>query len=149
MAADEKAIGSGTGRKKIDDVSADDVARLRERVELIGVVVEQQERDESEGKSCACAVAGAVRKMRGEIMLRDLHTEIEARVKSIMKQFTEPWRWFRDGIWIVMEPPDSVISAATMRYMLAHSQVTRPEAVFRTTPHPGIYLRFRLKDVAP
>jgi hypothetical protein len=73
---------------------------------------------------------------------------VEQRVQSIMEPFARPWRWFCDGTWIVLEPPQGLIAAETMQYVFQHSDVHTVEAVFRATPHPGIYLRFHLKDLS-
>jgi hypothetical protein len=82
---------------------------------------------------------------------------VEQRVQSIMEPFARPWRWFCDGTWIVLEPPQGLIAAETMQYVFQHSDVQyvfqhsdvhTVEAVFRATPHPGIYLRFHLKDLS-
>ena len=74
-------------------------------------------------------------------------TTIERRVQSIMVAFSRPWRWFVDGDWIVLEAPYGFIAAETMQHINQSADVHTVEAVFRNTPHPGIYLRFRLRDL--
>lgn len=81
------------------------------------------------------------------------HTDIEKRVHAIMAAFVRPWRWFCDnawdGTWIVLEPPQGLIDATTMHYVHQCADTYSVEAVFRATPHPGVYLRFRLHEVTP
>jgi len=74
-------------------------------------------------------------------------TTVEDRVRSIMAPFAKPWRWFCDGDWIVLEPPQGLIAAETMHHVHQCTDVHTVEAVFRATPNPGIYLRFRLRDL--
>jgi hypothetical protein len=71
---------------------------------------------------------------------------VESRVRTIMAPFAQPWRWFCDGSWIVLEPPHGLIAAETMQHVRQHADVHTAEAVFRSTPSPGIYLRFHLRD---
>lgn len=72
---------------------------------------------------------------------------IEDRVKAIMTPFAKPWRWFCDGPWIVLEPPQGLIAAETLHHVHQRPDVHSVEAVFRATPSPGVYLRFRLHDL--
>ena len=72
---------------------------------------------------------------------------VEDRVLSIMTPFAKPWRWFCDGAWIVLEPPQGLIAAETVHHVHQQADVHSVEAVFRSTPSPGIYLRFRLRDL--
>lgn len=74
---------------------------------------------------------------------------VETRVKALMAPFAQPWRWFSVGAWIVMEPPQGLIAAETMQYVHQHADAHTVEAVFRATPSPGVYLRFRLRDLPP
>ena len=71
---------------------------------------------------------------------------IEERVSTIMTGFAERWRWFADGPWIVLEPPRGLVAAETMQHVHRHADVHTVEAVFRATPSPGVYLRFRLRE---
>ncbi len=73
-------------------------------------------------------------------------THVEDRVHAIMTPFAQPWRWFCEGLWIVLEPPQGLIAAETMLYVHKHAEVHSVEAVFRATPHPGVYLRFCLRE---
>jgi hypothetical protein len=80
-------------------------------------------------------------------------TAIEERVKAIMAPFAKPWRWFCEpyvggGHWIVLEPPFGLIDEKTMHYVSQRADVHTVEAVFRSTPKPGIYLRFCLRDIS-
>lgn len=75
--------------------------------------------------------------------------DVENRVQTIMKPFAQPWRWFREGAWIVLEPPNWIIDAKTMHYVHQRPEVHTVEAVFRSTPSPGEYLRFRLREITP
>lgn len=70
---------------------------------------------------------------------------IEDRVCAIMAPFSQPWRWFCDDSWIVLEPPLRFIAAETMQYVHQHADVHTVEAIFRATPSLGVYLRFRLR----
>lgn len=72
------------------------------------------------------------------------------RVQSILKSFSQPWRSFLEasGPWAVLEPPQGVITAETMQHVRQHPDVHTVEAIFRSTPSPGIYLRFRLRNSA-
>ena len=74
---------------------------------------------------------------------------IEKSVSAIMEAFATRWRWFCDGTWIVLEPPQGLIAAETMHHVHQSADVHTVEAVFRTTPHPGVYLRFRLREAPP
>ena len=74
-------------------------------------------------------------------------TNIEDRVKAIMTSFAKPWRWFCTGPWIVLEPPQGLIAAETLHHIQQRPDVYAVEAVFRATPSPGVYLRFRLRDL--
>lgn len=57
------------------------------------------------------------------------------------------WRWFTTpDNWIVMEPKDGFIDARTMSFVDKFQAVARVEAVFRSTPHVAIYLRFQLRN---
>lgn len=76
-------------------------------------------------------------------------TNIEKRVRTIMESFATPWRWFCDGAWIVLEPPQGLITAETMHHVHQHADIHTVEAIFRATPHPGVYLRFRLREATP
>ena len=69
---------------------------------------------------------------------------VEQRVQAIMEPFARPWRWFCDGAWIVMEPPQSIVAAETVQYVHENRDTHTVEVVFRSTPHPGVYLRFQL-----
>jgi hypothetical protein len=71
---------------------------------------------------------------------------VEDRVQSITAPFAQRWRWFCDGAWVVLEPPQGFIAAETMHHVSQHPDVHTVEGVFRATPSPGIYLRFRLKE---
>lgn len=73
-------------------------------------------------------------------------TSVEDRVQAILSAFVRPWRWFYEGSWIVLEPPYGLIDAATMRHVHQHPDTHTVEAVFRSTPSPGVYLRFHLHD---
>lgn len=54
------------------------------------------------------------------------------------------WRWFIDGDWIVFEVPGrSEILLAEMQILAAQPHVTKVAAVFRSTPHAGVYIRFQ------
>ncbi len=56
------------------------------------------------------------------------------------------WRWFIDGDWIVFEPPGrSEIHLSEMKLVASWRGVANVGAVFRATPHTGVYLRFRLQ----
>jgi len=70
---------------------------------------------------------------------------VEERVQVIMSHFSRPWRWFCDDAWIVLEPPLGIITAETMSHVSQHADARAVEAVFRATPHPGVYLQFRLR----
>jgi len=60
------------------------------------------------------------------------------------------WRWFIDGVWIVFEPPGrSDITLAEMKMIAELPRVEHVTAVFRSTPHAGIYLQFQLRDERP
>ena len=74
---------------------------------------------------------------------------VEDRVRAILTQFSQHWRWFSDDSWIVLEPPYGLITAETMHHVHQHADVTTVEAVFREMPYPGVYLRFRLRTKAP
>lgn len=67
-----------------------------------------------------------------------------ARVQAIMAPFSQHWRWFFEGPWVVLEPPYGSIAGETMQYIHQHVDTQTVEAVFRWTPSPGVYLRFRL-----
>jgi len=57
------------------------------------------------------------------------------------------WRWFIDGAWIVFEPPGrSDIQLSEMQMLSELPRVTSVTAVFRSTPHAGVYLQFQLRD---
>jgi len=74
--------------------------------------------------------------------------DVEGRVQSIIAAFAQPWRWFRDGDWIVLEPPHNHVAAETIHHVSQCADVHNVhtvEAVFRSTPHLGVYLRFRLR----
>ena len=73
-----------------------------------------------------------------------MKTDIERKVEDIMMPFAKHWRWFCDGPWVVLAPPYNLITAETMHYVEQHPLTTRVEAVFRSTPHAGVYLRFLL-----
>lgn len=72
----------------------------------------------------------------------------QVRVHAIMAPWARPWRWFRDGSWIVVQPPCDLIAAETIHHVHRHADVHSVEVVFRATPSPGIYLRFQLREVA-
>jgi hypothetical protein len=55
----------------------------------------------------------------------------------------EGWRWFIDGGYVVLEPRDRLVSFRDMAF-LWNVGTTDIEAVFRATPSPGVYLRFKL-----
>lgn len=74
---------------------------------------------------------------------------VEERVHAIMEAFAVRWRWFCEGTAIVLEPPQGCIAAETMLYLHKHTGVHSVEAVFRATPHPGVYLRFCLREITP
>lgn len=76
-------------------------------------------------------------------------TFVKERVLMIMASFAQPWRWFCDGDWVVLEPPRGLITAETMCHVQQQVNVHSVEAVFRTTPSPGVYLRFRMRDASP
>ena len=79
-------------------------------------------------------------------MSKTTTTQIEDRVRAIMTPFAKPWRWFCDGAWIVLEPPQGLIAAETMHHVHQCADVHTVEAMFRATPNPGVYLRFRLRE---
>ena len=80
-------------------------------------------------------------------MSGDARASIEARVLAIMSPFARPWRWFSEGRWIVLEPPQGAIDAKTLWYVHQHADTHTVEAVFRATPSPGVYLRFCLREL--
>lgn len=59
--------------------------------------------------------------------------------------YRRPWRGFIDGHWAVLEPPYVSITMEDMR-ALESFHVDHVGAVFRTTPHVGVYLRCRMLD---
>ncbi|HSX22563.1 MAG TPA: hypothetical protein VLE97_07305, partial [Gaiellaceae bacterium] len=60
------------------------------------------------------------------------------------------WRWFLDGDWIVFEPPGrSEIHLTELQLVAGWGGAACVGAVFRATPHAGVYLRFKLKEDAP
>jgi hypothetical protein len=77
---------------------------------------------------------------------RSEHDRVTTRVEEIMKPFAKPWRWFRSDKCIVLEPPYGLIDIATMKYIHQLPDTHTIEAVFRATPHPGVYLQFRFHD---
>lgn len=76
--------------------------------------------------------------------MKTVVNNVEQRVQSIMAPFAQPWRWFCDGAWIVLEPPQGLVAAETVQYLHQHADTHTVEVVFRATPHPGVYLRFQL-----
>jgi hypothetical protein len=91
-------------------------------------------------------------------VLKDTHKEKSvqdqqalqtSQVQAIMTPFSQHWRWFFDGPWIVLEPPCGFIAGETMQYIHQHAHTHTVEAVFRLTPNPGVYLRFRLHSPSP
>lgn len=77
---------------------------------------------------------------------RLIGADTKSRVDRILVGFATPWRWFQDGRWIVMEPPHGLIAAESISYIENHDEAHTVEAVFRSTPRAGIYLRFQLRE---
>ena len=59
------------------------------------------------------------------------------------------WRWFIDGDYLVFEPLTGIIQLRDMTFLDMHAHTTNIEAVLRTTPNPGIYLRCKLAAETP
>ena len=58
------------------------------------------------------------------------------------------YRWFLDGNWVIFEVPDhSLIPLDILKRVADVADVADVAAVFRFSPHVGIYVRFRLVDV--
>jgi hypothetical protein len=58
------------------------------------------------------------------------------------------WRWFIDDDYIVFEPSTGSIHPRDMAFLDMQARITDVEAVFRATPHAGIYLRCKLTTEA-
>lgn len=57
---------------------------------------------------------------------------------------------FFDGPWIVISPPGGAVVLEHMTFLASLSPVVNSiEAVFRPTPTPGVYLRFRTRPRWP
>ena len=54
------------------------------------------------------------------------------------------WRWFIDNDWIVLEPHNRFVASSDMAFVATQPSAIDIEAVFRATPSPGVYLRFKL-----
>lgn len=69
-----------------------------------------------------------------------------ALAESVARDVLPGWRWFSDDDWIVFEVPGRrEISLPEMQALAAQPHVTRVAAVFRATPHAGVYVRFQLR----
>jgi hypothetical protein len=72
--------------------------------------------------------------------------EAEAVLNTILKDSRfSGWRGFMDGHWAFMESPHVAIMRDDVNAMQAW-YVDQVGCVYRETPRPGVYLRFRIID---
>lgn len=72
-----------------------------------------------------------------------------ALAESVERAVLHGWRWFIDGTWIVFEVPGrSEITLLEMQAIAAHPRVMSAAAVFRSTPHAGVYVRFQRAEAS-
>ncbi len=75
-----------------------------------------------------------------------MNEESIALAEALSRDVLPGWRWFVDGTGIVFEVPGrSEIQLSEMLAIAAQPRVTNVAAVFRSTPHPGIYVHVRFQ----
>ena len=79
-----------------------------------------------------------------EQIVKTAKDPLVALAESVERTVLHGWRWFIDDTWIVFEVPGlSEITLLELKVIAEHTRVMRLAAVFRSTPHAGIYVRFQ------